>query len=251
MRRIIRTEAVVLRCRDWRESSRTVTLFTPDTGLVAVIARGSRRPKSRTAAALNLFAHSRVIYYRHEARALYNLSDAELVNAHSAIAQLPERYFCAGRMADFVLHALRPHDANEKLYGLLLANLSVLEHSVSAFPELLAAFLLKAASFLGFRPELRRCVACRKPLAGTAAWFDPLRGGAVCRDCATGPSLRPLSAGELADLDRLLRTPTVDVAGLEVETDALGPVLEFLGAHFEKLPLHDLAWPAPPAGPAR
>ena len=246
MRRIVRTEAVILRCRDWRESSRTVTLFTPDTGLVAVIARGSRRPRSRTAAALNLFAHSRVIYYRHEARALYNLSDAELITAHSAIAQLPERYFCAGRMADFLLHALHPHDANERLYGLLLANLAVLEHAGDAFPALLAAFLLKAASFLGFRPELRRCVACRRSVANKPAWFDPLRGGAVCRDCATGPSLRPVTAPELADLDRLLRTPTVEVAGLGVQSDALAPVLEFLGAHFERMPVHELAWPATP-----
>jgi DNA repair protein RecO (recombination protein O) len=245
MRRIVRSEAVVLRARDWRESSRTVTLFTPDTGLVAVIARGARRPRSRTAAALNLFAHSRVIYYRHETRQLYNLSDAELLAAHSAIAQVPERYFCAGRMVDFLLHVLHPHDANERLYALLLANLAVVEHSDAAFPELLAAFLLKAAAFLGFRPELRRCVVCRRGVGGEAVWFDPLRGGAVCRDCAgERSSLRPLAAAGLAALDDLLHTPTAEVAALARGADPLPPVLEFLSVHFEKLPVHALAWPA-------
>jgi DNA repair protein RecO (recombination protein O) len=243
MRRIVRTEAVVLCSRDWRESSRTVSFLTPDAGLVTVMARGARRPRSRTGAAVNLFAHSRVIYYRRENRALYNLSDAELLNAHSDIAAVPERFFCAGRMADFLLHALRPHDANEKLYALLLANLAVLQHSDTAFPALLAAFLLKAASFLGFRPELRRCVACRSPVAGGPAWFDPLRGGVLCRDCAAGPSLRPLTATELTDLDRLLHTPTVEVAALDVTTDALAPILEFLATQFERMPIHTLAWP--------
>lgn len=243
MRRLVTTEAVVLRTRDWRESSRTVSLLTREHGLVTVIARGARRPRSRTAAALNLFCQSRITFYRRENRAIYNLGEAELLRAYSGISQLPERYFCAGRMAEFLLQVLPPLDANERLYILTVGNLAVVERAETGFEQLLAAFLLKAASFLGFRPELRCCVVCRQPVGDRTVWLDPARGGTVCRDCASGPGLMPLSPAELADLDRLLYSASATVATLNISSRPLDTVLSFLGAHFERLTTTALAWP--------
>jgi len=205
VRRIVRSEALCLRVRDFHESSKLVTFFTPEQGKVACLAKGARRLKSRFGAALDLFAQSRIIYYWRETRDLYTLSDAELTRSFSGLVQPPERFLAAEQMTEFVLRVIPVHDPNPQLHQLLLNYLSTLETaSPGHCSALVCSFLLKAASFLGFRPELRRCVVCRrpppesqiqnrepkiqnpKPNSGTsgACYFDPARGGIICSACA-------------------------------------------------------------------
>ena len=228
MRRIVRAEAVCLRVQDYHESSKLVTFFTLEHGKVSCLAKGARRLKSKFGAALDLFAQSRIIYYSHETRTLLTLSDAELIRSFSSLALLPERFLAAEQMAEFVLRVIQPQDPSPQLYQLLLNYLSTLE----SFPPLLSAnrqssivnlqypaalvcsFLLKAASFLGFRPELRRCLICRRPIESQRpAYFDPGRGGIICPRCAGDkPSGARLDAASLDTLCFLLYTPASEIA---------------------------------------
>jgi DNA repair protein RecO (recombination protein O) len=236
MRRIVRAEAVCLRVQDYHESSKLVTFFTLEHGKVSCLAKGARRLKSKFGAALDLFAQSRIIYYSHETRTLLTLSDAELVRSFSSLALLPERFLAAEQMAEFVLRVIQPQDPSPQLYQLLLNYLSILEslqdpvcslqspnspglHSElcilnSPYSALVCSFLLKAASFLGFRPELRRCLICRRPIESQRpAFFDPGRGGIICPRCAGDkPSGARLDSASLDTLCFLLYTPASEIA---------------------------------------
>jgi len=228
MRRIVRAEAVCLRVQDYHESSKLVTFFTLEHGKVSCLAKGARRLKSKFGAALDLFAQSRIIYYSHETRTLFTLSDAELVRSFSSLALLPERFLAAEQMAEFVLRVIQPQDPSPQLYQLLLNYLSTLE-SFPPLPSanrqspivnlqypaaLVCSFLLKAASFLGFRPELRRCLICRRPIENQRpAYFDPGRGGIICPRCAGDkPSGARLDSASLDMLCFLLYTPASEIA---------------------------------------
>ena len=46
----LRSDALVLRSRDWREADRLVTLLTCDAGKITVLARGVKKSKSKFAA---------------------------------------------------------------------------------------------------------------------------------------------------------------------------------------------------------
>jgi DNA repair protein RecO (recombination protein O) len=268
MRRIVRAEAVCLRVQDLQESSKLVTLFTLGQGKVTCIAKGARRLKSKFGAALDLFAVSRVIYYWHETKSLYTLSDAELIRYFPALMQLPGRFLAAEQMAEFVLKTTQPHDPHPGLYRLLLTYLSSLEScaappsvvarrpsfarypvscllSATPCPTLVCSFLLKASSFLGFRPELRRCLVCRKTLNGSASvYFDAGRGGAVCPACAgENLSAARLSPEELASLTRLLYTPAAELAEDDSRPNELDLVLAFIAYHFDPLVLKSFRWP--------
>jgi len=196
MRRIVRSEAICLRVQDYHETSKLVTFFTLERSKVSCLAKGARRLRSKFGAALDIFAQSRIIYYSHETRTLLTLSDAELVHSFSGLALQPDKFLAAEQMAEFVLRVIQPLDPNPQLYQLLLNYLSTLESLQSSSPPpsslltppcsaLVCSFLLKAASFLGFRPELRRCLICRRPIEGPRpAYFDAGRGGIVCPRCA-------------------------------------------------------------------
>ncbi|MEO0085363.1 MAG: DNA repair protein RecO [candidate division WOR-3 bacterium] len=240
MRRILRDEAVCLRIRDYKESSKLVVFFTRGRGRLSGIARGARRPKSRFGAALDLFARSRIIYYWRENRDLFTISDAELLCANSRLADSPAGFLAAERMAEFVLRAAPQHDPNPSLYGLLCANLDALAAAPCTGETLVASFLLKAASFLGFRPELRRCLVCRRPVADSPAVFDPGRGGLVCLHCSgEAPGADTLRPDDIAALNRLLLTPAPEVVAGD-GAHLLDLVVQFVSRHFEPITLNSL-----------
>jgi DNA repair protein RecO (recombination protein O) len=285
MRRIVRSEAICLRVQDYHESSKLVTFFTLERGKVSCLAKGARRLRSKFGAALDIFAQSRIIYYSHETRTLLTLSDAELVHSFSSLALRPERFLAAEQMSEFALRVIQPLDPSPQLYRLLLNYLGVLESfqfpvsssqrkdrslltsdfspltSDFVCSSLVCSFLLKAASFLGFRPELRRCLICRRPIENQRpAYFDPGRGGIVCPRCAgDNPRGTRLDPASLDTLAFLLYTPASEIASL---TGSLVPrpsspiptpdspiplldlVLGFLGHHFDPLVLNSFHWHA-------
>jgi DNA repair protein RecO (recombination protein O) len=277
MRRIIRSEALCLRVQDYHESSKLVTFFTLEHGRVCCLAKGARRLRSKFGAALDLFARSHIIYYSRENRTLLTLSDAELVHSFSGLALTPERFLAAEQMTEFALRVIQLHDPSPQVYQLLVNYLSTLEacaatrHSSlatrnSPYSALVCSFLLKAASFLGFRPELRRCLICRRPIEPQRpAYFEPGRGGIICARCAGDrPRGTRLDPANLDTLAFLLYTPATEIAKTEIQEHRdrrdSGPeslqsaicnpesplelVLGFLGHHFDPLMLNSFRWHA-------
>lgn len=246
MRRIVRTRALCLLARPHRESSKLAFFLTPDDGRLVLNARGARRLKSRFGAALDQFATSDIIYFWHEARRVYTLTDAELVCARRGLAAEPARFLAAQQVTEFLFRTGRPHDANPQLYRLANAYLDRLESATGSPRGLVGSFLLKAASFLGFRPELRRCLRCRRPVdraePGEAWRFDPVHGGVLCPGCSGEGASARLSPAEVAELAGLLHGRSEEVAGRELSPGQLGLVLAFVSHHIDPLLLNSFNW---------
>lgn len=247
MRRIVRCQACCLRRQDYRESSLLVTLFTETHGVIHCLARGARRPRSRLSAALDRLALAQIIYYFREDRQLFNLSDADLIRSFSGVAKDPARFLAAEQITELCLRALRPHDPNPRLFHLLITYLAELD-SDRPVPTstLVCSFLLKAASFLGFKPELHRCIACAARVSGTA-WFDTGRGGTLCPACGSQRrGLLPLSAEEQQLLQALIFTPAAQLPALGHLPEPLTLLaLRFVEHHFQSLTLNSFRWTAP------
>lgn len=240
MRRIIRCQACCLKRQDYRESSLLVTLFTEDHGIISCIARGARRTRSQFSAALDRLALSRIIYHSREDRQLFNLSSAELVRSFAGVAKDPARFLAAEQIAELCLRGLRPHDPNPHLFRLLITYLAELDSATSApITTLVCSFLLKAASFLGFRPELNRCITCSAQPHG-AVWFDTGRGGAICSACGRERNgLILLSEEDRQLLLALMFTPAAELARLAPLPRLLPSLaLEFIEHHFQPLLLN-------------
>lgn len=268
MPRIIRTEAICLAAERYKESSKLVTLFSRDSGTLRVVARGARRPKSRFGAALERFAVLGATFYWHENRTVYTLSDAELVRSFPGLALVPARFLAAEQVIEFLLRTGRPHDPAHapfhedtgQLYRLGVVYLDALERVDAGSRQLVASFLLKAASFLGFRPELERCLVCRQPVGEQPVSFDPERGGVVCVRCRPedferrvsnagfgirtsefAPVNRVLSSRERHALVRLLRRPAAEL-GSDTAHDFLRLALGYVSLHLDPLILNSFNW---------
>jgi DNA repair protein RecO (recombination protein O) len=238
---IEKSEALILRVIPFRDTSKVITAYTADHGLVSLLAKGVRGAKPRFGGALELFARLDLVYYHKESRDLQLLSEATLLDPRLGLSREPVRYAYAMAVLEFLLKVLKGQEVAGRLYLLAQRTLDVLDSCPrEALAAVFRAFELKTVSFLGHRPELYVCVECgreadREPGGG----FSPRLGGVVCNDCTAklydvlnlSPSLwrllRRLLAATLAEIEA--QPPSVgDVA-------AAGRLVEpFLQAHLER-----------------
>lgn len=192
---IVRTEAFVLKAVRFGETSMIYRMFTREKGVVPVMAKGARGPKSRFGAAPGTFQRLLVTYYAREGREVQTLSGVDLLEAHRGIATSLPRMEAAGRWFRF-LQAVLPDGAPlERLYALTVEGLERLERApAGGEPRWETFHRLAAAATLGVAPHLEACVGCGRELPdGRPLAFSIADGGLVCDRCPPRPGLERLS----------------------------------------------------------
>lgn len=193
---LIRTEAFVVKTIRFGETSAICRLFTPDRGVVPVIGKGARRPRSRFGARLEPFQRLAVTYYDKPGREIQTLSQVDRISDYPGIRASLERMEAAGAWFRFVRAAVPEHAPAEPLYRLAVVAVERLE---ACRPEATRRWetyhRLAAADLLGLAPRIEACAACGVDLPDRAGMgFSVEEGGAVCAACAD----RQPGAGRLA-----------------------------------------------------
>jgi DNA repair protein RecO (recombination protein O) len=233
---LIKTEALILRVIAFRDTSKVVTVYTADHGLVSLLAKGVRGPKPRFGAALELFAHSDLVYYHRDSRELQLLGEASLLDPYLGLSRSADRYVTGVAVLEFLLKVLGGQEPPGRLYTLSQRTLEVLETCPRpALQAVFRAFELKAISFLGHRPELYACVECGTAVGETASeGFSPLLGGVVCAACALNQTgVLALPRPVLGLFQRLLTCTLADLEQSPPGGAEVGPVARLLEAFFQ------------------
>jgi DNA repair protein RecO (recombination protein O) len=192
---VVRTEAVVLRRHDLGEADRIITLYTSHAGKVRAVAKGVRRPTSRLGGHLELFTHSRLMLAR--GRNLDLITQVETVDPFIGLREDLWRAGLAYYVAELVDRLTEDRAENQALFQLLVTTLGRIATERRASLAL-NHFELQMLSLLGYRPELRVCVGCRKPLEPIDNSFSLSSGGVLCPECSNlDPMARRLSANAL------------------------------------------------------
>jgi DNA repair protein RecO (recombination protein O) len=116
---ITKTEAIVLRTVDFRESSLIATLFTRSHGKVAVIAKGARRPKSKMAAFLVPGQMVEVVYHYKPTRDVQTLTDISYSLKLDRLRTDVEKMALTVTTLELVSQLIHSNETNEPLFHFL------------------------------------------------------------------------------------------------------------------------------------
>lgn len=193
-----RTEAIVLRGVDFSESSRIVTLLSPDRGRLVCMAKGVKRPKSQLAGLLDTFNRLEVVYYWKDSREVQQLGDVTLLDAFPAIKHDLDKSTYAAFPLELAAKTAHDNEPSAPLFRSLYRGLGDMEKS-STNPRTHAAWqALRLLEAGGFAPEFDACVRCGRETPRAADFaYD---GGAACANCRPDA---PLTVPELAKLKAL------------------------------------------------
>jgi DNA repair protein RecO (recombination protein O) len=235
---LVRSEGVVLKTHALGDTSRIVSVYTRDLGLLKMVAKGARKSPSRFGFSLEPLSRSRFVFYHKPDRDLHLLSSTDtLAPMGSRLADITRLAHAqaALELLDRLVWGEEPHP---ELFDLLVATLEAdTVAPLEALPAITIAFQLQVASLLGYRPRLDACAGCGRPLSQERL-FSPARGGLMCESCAAAePGMIKLSADALAGLSLLLSRP-VGEAGDYFEVKRAGEILRvvdaFLRHHFQR-----------------
>lgn len=117
---VTKTEAVVLRTIDYSESSQIVTLFTRKHGVIAVIAKGAKRPKSKFAALMVPGQVLEVVVYVKPTRSVQTLSEASPMLKLDQLRIDLEKMAIATTSLELINQVLHENEVNELLFAFLV-----------------------------------------------------------------------------------------------------------------------------------
>ena len=180
-----RENAVVLKSKTLRDADRHYVLFTEGRGKMTVLAKGSRKGKSKMAPHLSPFGIVDVMIAK--GRVIDRLAGASLVRPCRQIMQSLSR---TALVQGFLLavDALTKRDLpDERTFRLITEFLDAVNNGPE--PEegergvAFDAAVGKLFDHLGFALELHECIRCRNPLVPVGNALNVHRGGIECADC--------------------------------------------------------------------
>lgn len=170
--------AIVLRYANYRDNDRMLTLLSPTRGLMEVLSRGCRRPRSPLLAASEVFALGDFELYYKAGRA--TLVNARLIETFYPLRSDFDRLSCGTYLLNLCEAAVQPGQNAQELFMLLLHTLSRLTFSDQAWQPLLSGFILHYSNIEGFKPRLHHCIRCARPLTDEDDGFFDIEGGGLC-----------------------------------------------------------------------
>ncbi len=175
---LIEVKGLVIRTVDLKESDRLLTIFTEEMGAVTALARGARTLKSRKMSSTMQFCYSSFILFKKDDR--YTVRDAELIESFFGIRDSIEGLALAAYIAD-VLSDVTTAEGDRDLLRLSLNSLYAISTGKYSLPAVKAAFEMRAASILGFMPDVLGCTECGERRG--EFFFDIMGGYVECPAC--------------------------------------------------------------------
>lgn len=201
---MLSTPAILLRSYPFSETSQNLRFYSETSGVLSVIARGTRKAGGRKGGGLSSFAEGILEVQYKENRDLQTFRDFSPTNPRRGLGRDPGRLAAASVLAELILrHA--ESEANPALFAGLGLGLDAIESAEGPLllPTLLA-HLWSLIGSLGFAPLVRECVECGRPFGEEdLGRFDFGAGGLRCTDCThehQGPRIGPIARSQLEDL---------------------------------------------------
>ena len=194
MEKLLKTEAIVLRAKNYNEADQILTLFTHKAGKIAAIVKGVKKPKSRLRGGVQVFSHTNLFYLVQ----FVACGRKQLIPSfiEEDLTRMSQRH--SVELSDLTL-LRRKMKKSCQPNGLYL--LSIEE------PCQARALETKILMQTGYQPQMESCVECGKDLTkikGTYQ-FAPMLGGIICPYCNNKDGTRIEIGGEALGMIKRLQ----------------------------------------------
>jgi DNA repair protein RecO (recombination protein O) len=235
---IQKTEGILLRRQDLRETSLILTFYTRDFGKIKGIVRGVRGPQSTCGGGnLEIFALDEVVFYERRRSDIFTVSQCDLIEFFAPVRESLEKLAYAAYLVELLDSVTALGDKNTEAFDLLLNSLRLLSGDCST-KRVVRIFEIKLLHLLGLMPTLEACVNCNGAVDANSR-FSFRHGGLICKKCFKSDIYaRPILQGTVNFIEHIRSLSFERVARVKVASE-VGHELErilrkFLDFHIER-----------------
>ncbi len=225
-----RIRAIVLKKTKFGEADQIITLIDGSGAQIRLVAKGSRKPNSRSSAHLELFNVVEVVCVK--GKSLDIATDTKLVAVHPALNVDPIRSAAASCASELLTRITEPNLEYPKLFDMSCAALDAMEHAGDdSLSLLVAAFILKTMALSGVRPNLGTCIICddaviEETVSDKDVRFSYEDGGCVCATCASSVEFVWIPETVVRTAHALLYSTYADIANMTVSSEVSFELLQ-------------------------
>lgn len=174
-------EGIILKERDYGESSKILDVFTKEYGIIGVISKGSKKMKSALSGVSTRLTYGTFhIYYKEDK--LSTLTNVDVINPFINIKNNVINISFSTYLSELVSQVVKQSSKHEEIYDLFINSLLKINELYD--PLVITNILeLKLLSYLGVEPILDRCVMCNRK--DNIITVSPDKNGLICKDCRT------------------------------------------------------------------
>lgn len=171
-------EGIIISTVDYKESSKILNILTLNEGLIGVMAKGSKNPKSKIAATSNVLTYG-TFYLNYHKGNIPLLTEVDVKNSFKHIRKDLLKMNYSIFLLELVSQVYR-HDKTEKIYTLLIEGLTKINEGHD--PQIITNIIeLKLLQFLGIKPVVEHCVSCQRTT--DIITISSYKGGYLCKHC--------------------------------------------------------------------
>lgn len=225
-----RSNSIILKAIDYRESDKIVTVFTEKEGKISAVAKGAKKPKSSLRACIQPFVYSSL--YLSRGKSMDLITQGKMLDFFGNSREDLERTLYCLYIMELLDKSLME---KVKMPGLFKTTLEILHNmDQSGYnPLKIRLFEIKLLTSLGYKPFLQECVACGKKPA-YFNYFSLAEGGVICDACKTNTQSLLFITGETLSIMKLLiNTNTGIIDKLKVSDQAGNQLEALLGNYLE------------------
>lgn len=153
---IQKTDAIVLKRSEFRETSLIATFYTPDFGKIRGLVKGIRCRENRHEGTLDLASVNHIVFYEKQRAELYLISQVELKECWPGLSAKLERLLFAQYLLEELEGLVPLRDPDPELYQFLYQALRLLcqKATFEEAEKLVRFFEARVLSHLGFLPQV-------------------------------------------------------------------------------------------------
>ena len=187
MNRSSSTSAIILSLKPLGENNSSVTLLTPDAGIVYAVLYGG--PKSRLRSLVAQWNSGKIWLYENPEKNQIKISDFEVLNYHSSFSQNLFKSYAASLAAELAIKTRCAGSAGQchRLLSGFLDGMELCDEEQSRLG--LMRFLWRYLELLGIQPNSHACCNCGKTFLDTqfapkaVSYYNSMENSFICPGC--------------------------------------------------------------------
>ena len=174
-------EGIILKERDYGESSKILDVFTKEYGIIGVLSKGSKKMKSTLSGVSTRLTYGTFhVYYKEDK--LSTLTSVDVIDPFVNIKNNVINISFATYLSELVFQVVKQSIKYDEIFELFINSLLKINELYD--PLVITNILeLKLLSYLGVEPILDRCVVCKR--TDNIITLSADKNGLLCKNCRT------------------------------------------------------------------
>lgn len=217
---------IVVREKDYGDTSKIIDIFTKEYGIIGVMAKGAKGLKSKLRSVTTKLTYGVFsIYYKENKLSL--LKEVEILNSFNEIRKDIVKIGCSSFLIDLAIQVYKQNN-DIKIYNILESSLKKINDN---FDSLIITNIaeLKYLDYLGVMLDLSGCVVCGNTNVIT---LSSDRGGYLCKNCRIS---EPIISDKTMKLIRMYYYVDIDkIEKINISDQIKKEINNFLNSYYDR-----------------